>query len=60
MQGWVFFLAGIMILSREHEWVHRFVMRFNARFPKIGALMDKGQEHARRLADKMLRRFRAA
>jgi uncharacterized membrane protein YbaN (DUF454 family) len=28
LQGWVFVLAGLMILSREHEWVHNLVHKF--------------------------------
>lgn len=60
LQGWIFILAGIVILSREHEWVYNLVARFKKRYPKVGEWMDRGSAKAHRLAEKVLRRFRMA
>ena len=59
LQGWIFVLAGVMILSREHEWVHDLVQKFKLRYPKVGRMMDRGADEAQKVMDKMLRRVRA-
>jgi uncharacterized membrane protein YbaN (DUF454 family) len=60
MQGWVFVLTGVTILSREHEWAYNFVHRFKNRYPKVGGWMDKGTVRALQMRDRMMAAVGAA
>ncbi len=33
LQGWLFLLAGLLILSREHPWAHELLEKLRKRFP---------------------------
>ncbi len=33
LQGLLFLLAGLLILSREHSWAHKLLERLRKRFP---------------------------
>ena len=35
LQGSLFLLAGLLILSREHPWAHKVLERLRKRFPTV-------------------------
>ena len=37
LQGILFILAGLWVLSRESEWAHRLFVRLGERFPRTHA-----------------------
>lgn len=41
LQGILFLLAGLIILSTEHAWAHRLRERLSAKYPAIGRRMDE-------------------
>jgi uncharacterized protein len=53
LQGWPFGIAGLLILSREHEWAHNLVVKLRTRFPKFARIMDSTSEKA----DQIIQRF---
>jgi hypothetical protein len=46
LQGVLFLLVGLIILSSEYVWAHRLLIRVRERFPKIGRTADKATEKA--------------
>jgi uncharacterized protein len=46
LQGVVFLLVGLIILSSEYVWAHRLLTRLRERFPKIGRTADQATEKA--------------
>ncbi len=48
LQGILFLLIGLFILSTQYEWAHRLLHRVRERFPKIAAQFDKAKEKAQR------------
>ncbi len=47
LQGVLFILIGLIILSSEYVWAHHLLQRLKERFPKIGRLADDAAEKAR-------------
>lgn len=43
LQGWVFILAGLVILSTEYVWAHKLISRLLHHFPRL----EKHVESAR-------------
>lgn len=41
LQGVLFILTGLIILSSEYIWAHNLVSRLRARFPKISRTADE-------------------
>ncbi len=41
LQGVLFLLIGLIILSTEYVWAHRLLTRFRKRFPKLGRTADE-------------------
>jgi uncharacterized protein len=41
LQGVLFILIGLTILSTEYAWAHRWLTRLRGRFPKVGASADR-------------------
>lgn len=58
VQGWIFTVAGLLILSSEYEWAHDLLVWFRKRFPRMGAAMDKAAVKAQALKTKMTAPFR--
>ncbi len=56
LQGWMFTVAGLLILSREYEWAHNMVAWMRRRFPRFAGAMDRAMNDAVRIRDRMLRR----
>ena len=46
LQGVLFLLVGLIILSSEYVWAHRLLTRLRERFPKIGRTADLATEKA--------------
>lgn len=53
-QGWVFVVAGLIILSREHEWAHNILVKVRGRFPRIGRAIDRVSREAHRIVDRII------
>lgn len=48
LQGVLFLLIGLLILSTEYVWAHHLLQKLRARFPKIAVHMDQAKERAER------------
>ncbi len=46
LQGVLFLLVGLIILSSEYVWAHRLLGKLRERFPKIGRTADLATEKA--------------
>ena len=46
LQGMLFLLIGLLILSNEYVWAHRLLQRLRARFPKIASKCDEAKVKA--------------
>ena len=46
LQGVLFLLVGLIILSSEYAWAHRLLAKLRDRFPKIGRTADLATEKA--------------
>lgn len=49
LQGILFLLIGLIILSSEYVWAHHLLRKLRERFPKIAAQMDQARERVERL-----------
>jgi len=47
LQGVLFLLIGLMILSTEYVWAHNLLKKLEKRFPKIAAHLHRASEKAR-------------
>jgi uncharacterized membrane protein YbaN (DUF454 family) len=52
LQGILFLLIGLLILSTEYVWAHHLLNKLRARFPKISEHLD----HARMKAERWVKR----
>ena len=48
LQGILFLLIGLFILSTEYVWAHRLLLRLKQRFPGVAAQFDKAAAKAQR------------
>jgi uncharacterized membrane protein YbaN (DUF454 family) len=48
LQGILFLLIGLVILSAEYAWAHRLLNKLRQRFPKIGRVADEATAKADR------------
>ena len=46
LQGVLFILIGLIILSTEYVWAHRLLSKLKARFPKLGRIADDASQKA--------------
>jgi uncharacterized protein len=46
LQGVLFLVVGLIILSSEYVWAHRLLTKVRERFPKIGRTADLATEKA--------------
>jgi uncharacterized membrane protein YbaN (DUF454 family) len=46
LQGVLFILVGLIILSTEYAWAHRLLTRLKHRFPRLGHLAESASEKA--------------
>ena len=49
LQGILFLLIGLIILSTEYVWAHKLLAKIKARFPKIAAHADSAHQRADRV-----------
>ena len=47
LQGVLFILIGLIILSSEYVWAHHLLSKLRERFPKIGKIADQASEKAK-------------
>ena len=48
LQGILFLLIGLFILSGEYAWAHHLLQRLKDRFPAIARVFDSAKERAER------------
>ena len=48
LQGILFLLIGLFILSTQYAWARRLLDRIRERFPKVAAQFDKAKQKAER------------
>ena len=46
LQGILFLLIGLFILSSEYVWAHHLLEKLKIRFPRIAAQFDRARERA--------------
>jgi uncharacterized membrane protein YbaN (DUF454 family) len=46
LQGVLFLLVGLIILSSEYVWAHHLLSKIRERFPKLGRTADQATEKA--------------
>jgi uncharacterized membrane protein YbaN (DUF454 family) len=46
LQGFLFILVGLIVLSSEYVWAHQLLTRLRQRFPKIGRTADQASAKA--------------
>ena len=49
LQGILFLLIGLIILSTEYVWAHHLLGRVLARFPRLRGLADKARNKAEKV-----------
>lgn len=47
LQGVLFILIGLIILSSEYVWAHHLLAKLRERFPKVANLADQASEKAK-------------
>jgi uncharacterized membrane protein YbaN (DUF454 family) len=47
LQGVLFLVTGLVILSSEYVWAHRVLKKLQKRFPKLAAHVHRASEKAR-------------
>jgi uncharacterized membrane protein YbaN (DUF454 family) len=47
LQGILFILIGLIILSSEYVWAHHLLKRIRERFPKIAGIADEARLKAK-------------
>ncbi|MGH9603137.1 MAG: PGPGW domain-containing protein [Terriglobales bacterium] len=56
LQGVLFILIGLFILSSEYVWAHHLLERLRARYPRLSALAHQAKERAQQWMAKIGRR----
>jgi uncharacterized protein len=46
LQGILFLIIGLVILSNEYRWAERLLARVRSRFPRTGALLTRARSRA--------------
>lgn len=46
LQGVLFLMIGLVLLSSEYVWAHHLLHKLRTRFPKLGAAADRASEKA--------------
>lgn len=49
VQGWIFGVAGLLVLSREYQWAHDLLQWVRRKFPRFAQAMDKVNHKAHEL-----------
>jgi uncharacterized membrane protein YbaN (DUF454 family) len=56
LQGVLFLLIGLLILSSEYIWAHRLLLKIRNRFPALARRWDEAQVTTHKLMVKIFRR----
>ena len=56
LQGILFLLIGLFILSTEYIWAHHLLERLRARYPRLSAVAHQAKERAERWMGKIVGR----
>lgn len=56
LQGVLFLLIGLLILSSEYVWAHRLLLKIRNRFPAVARRWDEAQITVHKLMAKISRR----
>jgi hypothetical protein len=55
-QGWVFGLAGLLVLASEYEWAHNLLVKARTRWPRFARAMDRTRDDSLRILDRLFRK----
>lgn len=55
LQGILFLLIGLVILSTEYAWAHHLLNKLRQRFPKLGRVADQATAKANRWMQQIFR-----
>jgi uncharacterized membrane protein YbaN (DUF454 family) len=55
LQGILFLLIGLVILSTEYVWAHHLLNKVRQRFPKLGHIADEAAAKANRWMQQLFR-----
>jgi uncharacterized membrane protein YbaN (DUF454 family) len=58
LQGILFLLIGLVILSTEYVWAHHLLTKLRQRFPKLGRVADEATATANRWMQHLFRNRR--
>ena len=56
LQGILFLLIGLIILSTEYVWAHKLLTKMKTRFPRVAAHADAAHQRADRLMQRWFHR----
>jgi uncharacterized membrane protein YbaN (DUF454 family) len=55
LQGVLFLVIGLLILSSEYVWAHRLLQRVRGRFPGLASRLDEATVRAHKWTSKLFR-----
>ena len=58
LQGVLFLIVGLLILSSEYVWAHKLLQRIRRRFPEVASRWDKAADKAHRWTGHVFHRTR--
>jgi uncharacterized membrane protein YbaN (DUF454 family) len=53
LQGVLFLVIGLLLLSTEYQWAKRLIEKVSRKYPKVGSLMQKATGFVERLIQKV-------
>jgi type IV secretory pathway TrbD component len=56
LQGWIFGVAGLLILSREYEWAHNLLVWLQRKFPRFARVMERVKAESQKIVNRVMRR----
>ncbi|HKS73921.1 MAG TPA: PGPGW domain-containing protein [Terriglobales bacterium] len=56
LQGVLFLIVGLVILSSEYAWAHDLLQKIRIRFPKASSRLDEATAKAHQWMDKLFHR----
>jgi uncharacterized membrane protein YbaN (DUF454 family) len=58
LQGVLFLIVGLLILSSEYVWAHKLLQKMRTRFPEFASRWDEAANKAHRWTDNIAHRTR--
>ncbi len=58
LQGVLFLIVGLLILSSEYVWAHKLLQKIRSRFPEFASRWDKAADKAHRWTGRVFHRTR--